>query len=160
MLRKCMKKQQQFGIVLITIGAGSGRRGRTEKLRLPDADHLMKHAGSGRDNAAQGKQTAFPHLAKTGIGIPETRSAGRTDRRRSARQTRTDPSTVSCAAHGPDYASPCALSLQLDNTGWVTNCWCEILPIPLKERKFLLEPTDGNQRLGIVHQHIVQHNII
>jgi uncharacterized protein len=137
MLRKCMKKQQQFGIVLITIGAGSGR-----------------------DNAVQGKQTAFPHLAKTGIGIPETRSAGRTDRRRSARQTRTDPSTVRCAAHGPDYASPFALPLQPDNTDWVANCWCEILPIPLKARQFLLEPTDGNQRLGIVHQYVVQHNII
>ncbi|WP_395823650.1 LON peptidase substrate-binding domain-containing protein [Collimonas sp.] len=71
-----------------------------------------------------------------------------------------DINTQGRTAHGSDYASPFAVPLQFNNAGWVANRWCEILPIPLKARQALLETIDGNQRLGIVHQYLLQHDII
>lgn len=61
---------------------------------------------------------------------------------------------------GNTFISPFAQPVQLDNTGWVANRWCEILPIPLKARQRLLELESAKSRLAIVHQYLQQHKIL
>lgn len=61
---------------------------------------------------------------------------------------------------GDMFVSPFAQPAQLDNTAWVANRWCEILPIPLKARQKLLELENAQSRLAIVHQYLQQHKII
>lgn len=51
-------------------------------------------------------------------------------------------------------------SMALDNTGWVANRWCEILPIPLKARQKLLELESARSRLEIVYRYLQQHAIL
>jgi Lon protease-like protein len=64
------------------------------------------------------------------------------------------------AEQGDAFISPFAQSLQLDDTAWVANRWCEILPIPLIARQKLLELEDTQTRLAIVHQYLQQHKIV
>jgi Lon protease-like protein len=58
------------------------------------------------------------------------------------------------------FVSPFPDTLQLDDAGWVANRWSEILPIPLKARQKLLELTDPQLRMTIIHQYLQQHEII
>lgn len=64
------------------------------------------------------------------------------------------------AEQGETFVSPFAHPAQLDNTAWVANRWCEILPIPLKARQKLLELENAQSRLAIVHQYLQQHKIL
>jgi Lon protease-like protein len=50
--------------------------------------------------------------------------------------------------------------LRLADAEWVTNRWCEILPIPLKAHQRLLELENTESRLAIVHQYLQQHKIL
>jgi hypothetical protein len=64
------------------------------------------------------------------------------------------------AEQGPEFASPFAQPLKLDDAGWVANRWCEILPIPLKARQKLMELDDAQSRLSVVYQYLQQHKIL
>jgi Lon protease-like protein len=64
------------------------------------------------------------------------------------------------AEQGDAFISPFAQPFQLDDTGWVANRWCEILPIPLKARQKLLELENAQSRLAIIHQYLQQHKIL
>lgn len=61
---------------------------------------------------------------------------------------------------GNDFVSPFAEPLQFDDPAWVSFRWCEILPIPLKAKQKLLELDDAQTRLSIIHQYLIQHQII
>jgi Lon protease-like protein len=61
---------------------------------------------------------------------------------------------------GEDFVSPFAEPLQFDDPAWVGFRWCEILPIPLKAKQKLLELDDTQTRLSIIHQYLLQHQII
>jgi Lon protease-like protein len=56
--------------------------------------------------------------------------------------------------------NPFPAELKLDSTCWVANRWCEILPISTLARQKLLELTDAQSRLAIVHQYLLQHGIV
>jgi hypothetical protein len=64
------------------------------------------------------------------------------------------------AQRGSAFVSPFSQPIRLDSASWVANRWCEILPIPLKARQKLMELADAESRLSIIHQYLVQHEII
>jgi hypothetical protein len=40
--------------------------------------------------------------------------------------------------------------MHLDDTAWVANRWCELLPIPLAARQKLMELLDPSARMDLV----------
>jgi len=59
-----------------------------------------------------------------------------------------------------DGRFPIGKPYRLDDSGWVANRLCEILPISLAARQKLMELGDAPTRLEIVHQHLKQQKII
>jgi len=59
-----------------------------------------------------------------------------------------------------DNRFPIGRPYRLDDSGWVANRLCELLPISLVARQKLMELTDAPTRLEIVHQHLKQQKII
>ena len=49
---------------------------------------------------------------------------------------------------------------KLDSATWVSNRLCEVLPVPLKAKQKLMELTDANTRLEIVHTYLKQHSVL
>lgn len=50
--------------------------------------------------------------------------------------------------------------LRLDNTGWVANRWCEILPIPLAAKQKLMALESPSARLQLVHDYLLGKGVI
>lgn len=174
MLRECMRTEQPFGVVLIKSGQEVGKAAEPESVgcltRITEWDMqdlgvmMLRTEGSQRFRILQQRV------------LPDQRLEAQITLIEADQVTRPDEVHLQCAStlklviddidkkgratHGTNFASPFALPMQFDNAGWVANRWCEILPIPLKARQKLLELTDGRKRLGIVHQYLLQHNII
>ncbi len=55
---------------------------------------------------------------------------------------------------------PIASPYRLDDASWVGNRLCEVLPISLVAKQKLMELTDAQTRLSIVHQYLQQQKII
>lgn len=174
MLRACMKSEQQFGVVLIKSGQEVGLAAEPENVgcltRITEWDMqdlgvmMLRTEGSQRFRILQQRvlpdqrlEAQIALIADDPVTTPDEvhlQCAG------TLKLVIDDINKKGRATHGVDYASPFSLPAQFDNAGWVANRWCEILPIPLKARQKLLELTDGRERLGIVHQYLLQHNII
>jgi Lon protease-like protein len=174
MLRICMKSEQQFGVVLIKSGQEVGMAAEPESVgcltRITEWDMqdlgvmMLRTEGSQRFRILQQRV------------LPDQRLEAQIELLDADPATTPDEVHLQCAgtlklviddinkkgraAHGADFASPFSLPAQFDNAGWVANRWCEILPIPLKARQKLLELADGRERLGIIHQYLLQHNIL
>ncbi|HVK94933.1 MAG TPA: LON peptidase substrate-binding domain-containing protein [Noviherbaspirillum sp.] len=71
-----------------------------------------------------------------------------------------DIAATAQAEQGTGHIHPFSQPPQLHNVSWVANRWCEILPIPLKARQKLLELSDAQSRLSIIHQYLQQHKIV
>lgn len=174
MLRACMKSEQQFGVVLIRSGQEVGIAAEPESVgcltRITEWDMqdlgvmMLRTEGSQRFRILQQRvlpdqrlEAQIELIAADPAATPDAvhlQCAG------TLKMVIDDINKKGRATHGADFASPFSLPAQFDNAGWVANRWCEILPIPLKARQKLLELTDGRERLGIVHQYLLQHNII
>lgn len=50
--------------------------------------------------------------------------------------------------------------LRLDDTGWVANRWCEILPIPLAAKQKLMALESPAARLQLVHDYLLGKGVI
>ncbi len=174
MVRECMKQETPFGIVLIKSGQEVG------PTAVPETIGCVAHI------AHWDMVTLGVLLLRTQGGerfrILETRELA--DRRLEARIEMIDADCVapitavhlSCAKalklviddinakgkaeQGAAFESPFTLPPQLDDTGWVANRWCEILPISLKARQKLLELDDAQNRLAVVYQYLQQHEIL
>jgi hypothetical protein len=175
MVRDCMKREAPFGVVLIKTGHEVG------VAAEPEAVGCLAHI-TGWDMEQPGVL-----LLKTRGGerfrIIETRKQA--DERLEARiemiaadaptQTVSDAHVICATAlkkiietidargraeQGDEFVSPFAPPLQFDQSGWIANRWCEILPIPLKARQKLLELEDADSRLAIIHQYLQQHKIL
>ena len=174
MLRECMKKQQQFGVVLIKSGQEVGVAAEPENVgcltQITEWDMqdlgvmMLRTVGSQRFRILQQRVLPDQRL-EAKIELMEADKPGKPDQAHlqcasTLKLVIDDINNKGRTTHGPNYASPFALPLQFDNAGWVANRWCEILPIPMKARQALLELTDSSERLGIVHKYLLQHNII
>lgn len=175
MLRECMKhQQQQFGVVLIKSGQEVGAAAEPEDFgcltQIVEWDMqdlgvmMLRTVGSQRFRILQ-RRVLADRRQEAQIELIAADRPGKPDQihlecAALLKLVIDDINTQGRSAHGSDYASPFAVPLQFNNAGWVANRWCEILPIPLKARQALLETIDGNQRLGIVHQYLLQHDII
>lgn len=56
--------------------------------------------------------------------------------------------------------SPFTLPIRLDDTGWVADRWSEILPLPLKARQKLLEVEDAESRMDLVLHLLKQEEVL
>ena len=59
-----------------------------------------------------------------------------------------------------DFISPFSEPYKMDNTAWVANRWCEILPIALAEKQRLLEMTDAALRLENIENYLRKNGVI
>jgi Lon protease-like protein len=55
---------------------------------------------------------------------------------------------------------PFALPHRLDDTGWVANRWCEILPLTLADKQALMALDDPLQRLQRVHDYLRAKGVV
>lgn len=174
MVRDCMKQQRPFGVVLIKSGAEVGRAAQPEAVGclaeiiewdMQELGLLMLRTRGGQRFRIRQQRV-----------LPDQRLEAKIEMIASDVQTKPDAVHVNCAAtlkmliaevnqkarneHGAEYASPFSSPAQLDNAGWVANRWSEILPLPLKARQRLMEMTDGQVRLALIHQYLQQHQII
>jgi uncharacterized protein len=174
MLRVCMKSEQPFGVVLIKSGQEVGIAAEPESVgcltRITEWDMqdlgvmMLRTEGSQRFRILQQRVLSDQRL-EAQIALIDDDPATSPDAAHlqcasTLKVVIDDINRKGRATHGADYASPFSLPVRFDNAGWVANRWCEILPIPLKARQKLLELTDGRERLSIVHQYLLQHNII
>ncbi|MDQ9168978.1 LON peptidase substrate-binding domain-containing protein [Oxalobacteraceae bacterium R-40] len=174
MVRECLKNDMPFGIVKILAGQEVGVAAQPEKVGclahisqwdMQEQGILLLYVRGGqRFRILETRVLADQRLEARIETIPEETAAPVSD------------AHVSCATalkavideidskgrdqHGESFVSPFARPIQLDNAAWVTNRWCEILPIPLKARQKLLELDDAQSRLEIIHQYLQQHKIV
>lgn len=174
MLRECMRIEQPFGVVLIKSGQEVGKAAEPESVgcltRIIEWDMqdlgVMMLRIEGRQRFRIVRQRVLSdQRPEAQITLIDADQAARPDDAHlqcasTLKLVIDNIDKKGRAAHGANFASPFARPLQFDSAGWVANRWCEILPIPLKARQKLLELTDGRERLGIVHQYLLQHNII
>ncbi|MFL6717156.1 MAG: LON peptidase substrate-binding domain-containing protein [Burkholderiaceae bacterium] len=173
MVRDCMKRNAPFGVVRIKSGKEVGVAAQPDSVGclahivewdMPDLGLLMLQTSGGQ---------RF-RILETRV-LPDQRIEARTEL--IADDADAPPSTelVACAtalktviqdinaaarASGEVGFNPFPSELRLDSTCWVANRWCEILPISTLARQKLLELTDAQSRLAIVHQYLVQHGIV
>ena len=174
MVRDCMKQQRPFGVVLIKSGTEVGRAAQPEAVGcLADIiEWDMQQLGLLMLRTRGGQRFRIRQQRV----LTDQRLEAQIEMIASDLPTKPDAIHVSCAAtlkmliaevnqkarneHGLEYASPFSSPAQLDNAGWVANRWGEILPLPLKARQRLMEMTDGQARLALIHQYLQQHQII
>lgn len=174
MVRECMKTGEPFGVVLIKSGQEVGGAAEPESVGclahitqwdMEDLGVLMLRTQGGE---------RF-RILETRVS-PDERLEARVEMIPADIQAPVSDMHVACAKalkkvveaihakgqneQGKDYASPFASPLQLDQSGWVANRWCEILPISLKARQKLMELEDAQSRLSVIYQYLQQHKIL
>lgn len=55
---------------------------------------------------------------------------------------------------------PLAEPLHYDDSSWLSNRLCEVLPISMRAKQKLMELEDGSTRLSLVQQFLKQHHIL
>lgn len=173
MVRVCMKSGQPFGVVLIKSGQEVGMAAEPETVgTLADITHWDMQDAGVLLLRVQGSQRF--RILETRV-LPDQRLEARIELLPADIEGPLDDQHLQCATalkavmdnvlaklrseHGADFDSPFSEPLAFDSTTWVTNRWCELLPIPLKARQKLLELDDARTRLNIIHQYLKQHKI-
>jgi len=179
MVRDCMKREQPFGVVLIKSGQEVGNAAEPEDVgtlaHIVDWDAeqlgvlLLRTTGGQRFRVLETRSHKDQHVEALVEYIAADASVPLSaDKEPCAVMLKIvidDINTKGRAAQeeepadGP-FVSPFPETLQLGDAGWVANRWSEILPIPLKARQKLLELTDPQLRMTIIHQYLKQHDII
>lgn len=174
MVRECMKQELPFGIVLIKSGQETGPAAVPESIgclaHIAQWDMvnlgvlLLRTRGGERFRILETRELADRRLEARIEMMSADSAAPITDvHLRCAKALKIvidDINAKGQAERGAAYESPFTLPAQLDDTGWVANRWCEILPIPLKARQKLLELDDAQSRLAVVHRYLQQHEIV
>ena len=174
MVRECMKSEAPFGVVLIKSGQEVGAAAVPESVGcLAHITHWdMENLGMLMLRTQGGERF---RIVETRV-LPDERLEARIEMIAADATPPVSDIHVSCAKalksvveaihakgksdQGADFVSPFASPMKLDQSGWVANRWCEILPIPLKARQKLLELEDAQSRLSVIYQYLQQHKII
>lgn len=174
MVRECMKDDAPFGVVLIRSGQEVGLAAEPEAVgclaHIVDAD--MPELGIMMLRVRGGERFRI-HDTRV---LPDQRLEARIEMLAPDSAVPVSDMHVQCAKalklviddvytkgrgqQGTGFVSPFSEPFRLDEAGWVANRWCEILPIPLKARQKLLELSDAQSRLSIIHQYLQQHDIL
>ncbi len=174
MVRECMKRDAPFGVVLIKAGQEVGMAAEPEAVgclaRIAEWD--MPELGVMMLRTQGGERF---RVVDTRV-LPDQRLEARIELIAADAVLPVSDIHLACAKtlklviedidakgreeNGESFVSPFSRPLRLDSASWVSNRWCEILPIPLKARQKLLELDDAQSRLSIVHQYLLQHRIL
>lgn len=174
MVRECMKNASPFGVVRIKSGQEVGLAAEPESVgclaNITQWDMqdlgvlLLRTEGGERFRIVETRVLEDQRLEARIEMIPADEAATVSDMHLSCAKALKlvidDINSKGRAEQGDAFISPFSQPAQLDNTAWVANRWCEILPIPLKARQKLLELDDAQNRLAIVHQYLQQHKIL
>ncbi len=174
MVRDCMKREAPFGVVLIKSGQEVGKAAEPEAIGCLahilqwDMDQpgilMLRTQGGARFRILQTRQLPNDLLQARIEKIADDITQPISDmhvRCAKALKIVTDGILAKGRAeHGDAFDNPFAMPLQFDQSGWVANRWCEILPIPLKARQKLLELEDAQSRLSVIDQYLQQHKIL
>lgn len=164
MVRECMRKEAPFGVVLIRSGQEVGIAAEPEEVgclaRITDWDMpelgvmMLRTQGGERFRILETRVERFapdPDIPVSDMHVVCAKAL---------KLVIDDVESRSRQDEGAGLVSPFARPVRLDSARWVADRWCEILPISLKARQKLLELRDPASRLSIVHQYLVQHNIV
>jgi Lon protease-like protein len=174
MIRDCMKTEKPFGIVRIKSGQEVGQAAEPDEVGCLAhiAQWDMQEIGVLLLRTEGGERF---RILRTRV-LPDQRLEAQVEMIAADPAVALSDMHVSCAKalklvmddinlkgraeQGEAFVSPFTQRIQLDNTGWVANRWCEILPIPLKARQKLLELENAQSRMAIVYQYLQQHKIL
>lgn len=174
MVRECMKRSAPFGVVLIRSGQEVGIAAEPESVgclaHIVDWDMqdlglmMLRTQGGERFRILDTRVLADQRLeARVEMIEADDMTPVSKAHARCAKTLKIiidDIYAKGLAEHGATFNSPFAQPIQLDSASWVSNRWCEILPIPLKARQKLLELEDAQTRLSIIDQYLQQHKIV
>jgi Lon protease-like protein len=174
MVRECMKNETPFGVVRIKSGQEVGSAAEPESVGclanimqwdMQDLGVLLLRTEGGErfrilDTRVLDDQRLEARVEMISADVAAEVSDMHLSCARALKLVIEDINIKGRAEQGEAFISPFAQPAQLDNTGWVANRWCEILPIPLKARQKLLELENAQSRLAIVHQYLQQHKIL
>jgi Lon protease-like protein len=173
MVRDCMKRDVPFGVVRIKSGKEVGVAAEPDSVGcmahivewdMPELGLLMLQTSGGQrfriletrvlpDQRTEARVELIAEDAEPPVSTELVACA-------TALKTVIDDINSAARASGESGFNPFPAELRLDSTCWVANRWCEILPISTLARQKLLELTDAQSRLEIVHQYLLQHDII
>ncbi len=173
MVRDCMKSGQPFGVTLIRSGQEVGTAAEPETVgTLAHITHwdmqeagvlLLRTQGGQRFRILETRVLADQRLEAQIELLPADADGALDDMHvqcATALKSVTDDVLAKLRSqHGEEFDSPFSEPMSFDSSSWVSNRWCELLPIPLKARQKLLELDDARMRLNIVHQYLKQHKI-
>jgi Lon protease-like protein len=174
MVRDCMKGETPFGVVLIKSGTEVGAAAEPEAVgtlaHITQWDMeelgvlLLRTEGGTRFRIRETRVLADRRLeALVDFMPPDEQGAVNAMHLQCAKTLKIVINEINAKARaeqGPEFISPFAPNLKLDDAGWVANRWCEILPIPLKARQKLMELDDAQSRLSVIYQYLQQHKIL
>jgi Lon protease-like protein len=173
MVRDCMKRDAPFGVVRIKSGKEVGTAAEPDRVGclahivewdMPELGLLMLQTSGGQrfriletrvlpDQHTEARIELIAEDAEPPVSAELVACA-------TALKTVIDDINSAARASGESGFNPFPAKLRLDSACWVANRWCEILPISTLARQKLLELTDAQSRLAIVHQYLVQHGIV
>lgn len=175
MVRDCMRREAPFGVVLIKAGQEVGMAAEPESVgclaHITGWDMaqpgmlMLSTRGGQRFRILQTRKRPSQLLeARIALIAADSPTQAVSDIHVScAKALKTVADTIERtgrAEQGEAFVSPFGLPLQFDQSSWVANRWCEILPVSLKARQKLLEMDDAESRLTVIHQYLQQHNIL
>lgn len=174
MVRECLKNESPFGIIKIKSGQEVGMAAQPEQVgclaRITQWDMqdlgvlLISLQGEEKFRIVETRVLRDQRLEARVDVMPTETAAPITDMHLSCatalKLVIEDINLRGAREQGATFVSPFAQPAQLDDTAWVANRWCEILPIPLAARQKLLELESAENRIAIVHQYLQQHKII
>jgi Lon protease-like protein len=174
MVRECMKHDEPFGVVLIKSGREVGTAAQPETVGclahilhvdMPTLGVMMLRTRGGQRFRIRETRVRSDQRLEALIDLIDDDRDSPIDQAylncsMALKRVIDDVESHGAAMEGDAFDSPFSHPPQLDSTVWVANRWGEILPIPLKARQKLLELEDAGSRLSLVHQYLVQHNIL
>ncbi|MDL2357034.1 MAG: LON peptidase substrate-binding domain-containing protein [Pseudomonadota bacterium] len=171
MIGKCIAAGSPFGVVMLTEG---------QEVRVPEA--LEKFVASGTLATVEDRGTATPGLlqvvcrggARFRIIASERRPNGLWTAEVEllpADLAVRIPSELQGAADAldrvlvslsdvPEERWPVRLPFRLDDCGWVSNRWCELLPLTMVQKQSLLMLDNPLIRLELMHDLLDEHGLI
>lgn len=174
MVRQCMKEETPFGVVRIKSGHEIGMAAEPESVGcvakimqwdMPDLGVLLLRTQGGErfriiETRVLADQRVEARIEMISADVAVAVSDMHVSCAKALKLVIDDINIKGRTDQGDAFISPFAYPAQLDNTAWVANRWCEILPIPLRARQKLLELENAQSRLAIVHQYLQQHKIL
>jgi Lon protease-like protein len=174
MVRDCMKEDLPFGIIRISSGDEVGALPEIDKVGcvanilnwdMEDLGVLLLQVSGGpRFRILETRELPGPRLeARVALidpDAPQPPSEMLLDCARALKTVIDDINARERKEQGDRYVSPFPATSHFDDTAWVSNRWCEILPIPHTARQKLLELDNSTSRLTIIYQYLQQHKIL